>query len=82
MERQWNRQYHIHEWWIKIMRDTSGVRDPKPKPVQPAVQGSRTRKINHCNFWPYKPVGVRVAEKLPDYKETPLKGPARIKHLK
>ena len=43
--------YHIHVWWIKIGRDTSGVKDLRPKPDQPEAQGSSARKINSHNFW-------------------------------
>ena len=41
---------HSHMWWIKIRRDTSGVRDPRPTPDHPA-QGSSARKISSHNFW-------------------------------
>ena len=36
--------------WVKIRRNTSGVRDPSPRPDHPA-QGSSTRKISPHNFW-------------------------------
>ena len=39
-----------HVWWIKIGRDTLGVRDPSPTPDHPA-QGSSARKISPYNFW-------------------------------
>ena len=39
-----------HVWWIKIGRDTAGVRDPHPTPDYPA-QGSSARKISPHNFW-------------------------------
>ena len=49
-ERWWNGQSHILVWWIKIRRDTSGVRDPSPRPDHTA-QVSSIRKINPYNFW-------------------------------
>ena len=45
-----NRLSHTHVWWIKIRRDTSGVRDPSPTPY-PQAQGSSARKISPHNFW-------------------------------
>ena len=50
VERQKNRQSHIHVWWIKIRRDTLGVRDPSPRPDHTAP-GSSTRNVNTHNFW-------------------------------
>ena len=41
---------HIHGWWIKIRRDTSGARDPSPRTDYPA-QSSSTRTISPYNFW-------------------------------
>ena len=49
-ERWQNGWSHIHVWWIKIGRDTLGMRDPRPRPDDSA-QGSSTRKINPHNFW-------------------------------
>ena len=57
----WDRLSHTHVWWIKIRRDTLGVRDRSPTPDHPA-QGSSAGKINPHNFWLWKPVGVGVAE--------------------
>ena len=50
LERQQNRQSHIHMWWIKLRTDTSGARDPIPRHDHTA-QGSRDRKMNPHNFW-------------------------------
>ena len=47
---KWNGQYYTHVWWIKIRRDTLGVRDPVLTPDHP-VQGSSARKITPYNFW-------------------------------
>ena len=49
-ERWQNMWSHIHMWWIKIRRHTSGARDLSPKPDYPAAQGSSARKINPHNF--------------------------------
>ena len=46
----WDGQSHIHVWWIEVRRDTSGARDPSPRPDYPA-QDSNTRKISPHNFW-------------------------------
>ena len=45
----WNMQPHSHEWWIKIRRDTSGVRDPNLTPDHPAQRFS-ARKTSYHNF--------------------------------
>ena len=34
--RDGNRRSHTHVWWIKVRRDTSGVRDASPAPDHPA----------------------------------------------
>ena len=41
---------HIHVWWIKIGKDTWGMRDPSQRPDHTA-QGSSIRKIKPHNFW-------------------------------
>ena len=38
------------QWWIKIWRDTSGVRHPSLTLDHP-VQASSTRKISPHKFW-------------------------------
>ena len=48
-KRQWNRQSHIHLWWIKFGKDVLGARDSSHRPDH-AAQGSSTRKINPHNF--------------------------------
>ena len=44
-----------------VDRNTSGERDPSPRPDHP-VQDSSNRKISPDNFWLYKPRGVGAAE--------------------
>ena len=41
---------HIHVWYIKNKRDTSGSRDPNPNPDHTA-QDSSSRKMSLRNFW-------------------------------
>ena len=57
----WNRQSHIHVWWRKIGKDTSGVSDPSPRPAHTA-QGSSARKISPHHFWMQKQVEVAAVE--------------------
>ena len=59
----WNKQSHIHMWWIKIRRDTLGLRDPSHRPDHLA-QDSSDREISPHNFWLYKPVGLGVVEEI------------------
>ena len=47
---QWNGQSHILMWWMKIWRDTLGMRDPSPRPDYKA-QDYSTGNINPHNFW-------------------------------
>ena len=52
---------HTYIWWIKIRRDSSGVRCPNSTPGRPA-QGSSARKRSLRNFWLQKPVGIEAVE--------------------
>ena len=45
-----NRWSHIHEWGMKIGRDTLGGRNPSPRPDHIA-QGFSTGEIKPHNFW-------------------------------
>ena len=74
-ERRQVRWSHMHMWWIKIRRATSGMKDPSPRPDHTA-QGSSTRKIKPHNLWLKKPVGVGWQKELLDFQGTQLKGPA------
>ena len=49
-ERQQSGQSHTHLLWIKIRRDTSGAKDPSPRPDR-SVQGSSAGKMSPHNFW-------------------------------
>ena len=46
----WNGWSHTHMWWIKIGRDSLGVRDSSPTSDHTA-QGSSARKLHPHNFW-------------------------------
>ena len=72
LQNEWS---HIRVWWIKIGRDTSGARDPRPRPDHPA-QGFSTRKVNPHNFWLKNQWGLEQRKKQQDSQETFLKGPA------
>ena len=65
---------HIHVWWIKIGRGTSGTKDLSPGPDHIA-QGSSTRKISPHNFCLQKPGRVGMAEETVGFSRDSLKGP-------
>ena len=62
-------------WYIKIGRDISGTRDPKPIPGPPN-QGFSARKISPHKFWLKKQWGFGGRKKLWDSQVSPLKGSA------
>ena len=50
IERWCNGWSSTHVWWIKIVRDTLGAKDPSLRPDHTA-QGSSARKIDPYIFW-------------------------------
>ena len=80
MVRWQNRCSHIHMWWIKMRRVTSGGKDLSPNPDHTA-QGSSARKKNPHNSGCKNEWGLGQQNKLPDLQKTPFKKNTRTQNL-